>query len=242
MKLTKHFQPKNPKVFRLQVIIIVISALLVSAVSAAAVFGFSQAAPEPGVELPDSSTNPPAEDEASIDESDDNDDEELQAIRETFADEVKIKEETETLIDELDEAITAMDLLIEKANQTSNEGCDLIQVFLEIDQLKLSIKREGAGLRLETFVKAVEAGVLGEEFVWEVEDETLAEDFDFTALDESVLGDDFEDTATPVGQALKEEIIRLRQRQRKLVDQARRLNAIDERQALLDPACEPIFH
>ena len=241
MKLTKHFQPKNPKVFRLQVVIIVISALLVSAVSAATVFGFSQAAPQPGVELPDSSTNPPAEDEASIDESDD-DDEELQAIRETFADEVKTREETETLIDELDESITAMDLLIEKANQTSNEGCDLIQVYLEIDQLRLSIKREGAGLRLETFVEAVEAGILGAEFVWEVKDETLDEDFDFTALDESVLGDNFEDTATPVGQALREEIIRLRQRQRKLVNQARRLNAIDERQALLDPACEPIFH
>ncbi len=241
MKLTKHFQPKNPKVFRLQVIIIVISALLVSAVSAATVFGFSQAAPQPGVELPDSSTNPPAEDEASIDESDD-DDEELQAIRETFADEVKIKKETETLIDEMDEAITAMDLLIKKANQTSNEGCELLQVYLEIDQLKLLIKRDGAGWRLENFVKAVEAGILGEEFLWEVEEETLGEDFNFTALDESVLGDDFNDAATPAGKALRTEIIKIRQRQRKIVDQAFRLEVIDERQALIDPACKPIFH
>ncbi len=238
MKLTKYFQPKNPKVFKLQIAIIAIAALLVFVAAAAVTFGSPQAAPEPGAEPPDPLADSPVEDEASVDE-------ELlalQAIRETFADEAKTREETETLIDELDEAITAMDLLIEKANQTSNEGCDLIQVYLEIDQLRLSIKREGADLRLETFVEAVEAGVLGEEFLWEVEDETLDEDFDFTALDESVLGDNFEDTATPVGQALREEIIRLRQRQRKLVDQARRLNAIDERQTLLDPACEPIFH
>ncbi len=119
----------------------------------------------------------------------------------------------------------------------------MIQVFLEIDQLKLSIKREGAGLRLETFDAAVEAGVLGEEFVWEVEDETLDEDFDFTALDESVLGDNFEDTATPVGQAFREVDHQAAPAPAqyswiRLVASTLSTNA----RPLLDPACEPIFH
>ena len=195
----------------------------------------------PAAEAP--AADAPAADAPAADEADvDKEAAELLTLRETFADEAKTREETETLIGELDEAIHAMDLLIEKAEQTSNEGCELLQVFLEIDQLMLSVKREGAGLRLETFAAAVVAGILGEEFVWQVEDETPADDFDFTALDESVLGDNFEQTATPAGQALREEIIRLRQRQRKILDQTRRLGAIDERQALLDPDCEPIFH
>ena len=200
---------------------------------------------EPDAEAPPAApaAEAPAADAPAADEADvDKEAAELLTLRETFADEAKTREETETLIGELDEAIHAMDLLIEKAEQTSNEGCELLQVFLEIDHLKLSVKREGAGLRLETFAAAVVAGILGEEFVWQVEDETPADDFDFTALDESVLGDNFEQTATPAGQALREEIIRLRQRQRKILDQTRRLGAADERQALLDPDCEPIFH
>ncbi len=236
-------QTPTQKPTKLRVLIVVAASLITMVLTAAFVLLGSNNAEEGPT-----ATDEQSENNSSVTASDDGDendggkDDELRKIKTMFADTPKVKKESEALIDDLDEAIESMDELIAKANQASNEDCELVQIYFEIDKLKLVIKKGNVGQHLEAFSKAVEADILGQEFAWEPEEETLEEDFDFTALDENVLGADFDAEATDTGKELKTEIIKLRQRQRKILDQTRRLKIIDSRQALIDPSCSPITY
>lgn len=227
----KQFEPPPGQSLRLRVVIIAVAILSTLAVTAALVFASSEpdeevVAGEPVEQSEQSEQSPP----------DDETDEQQRKLAEIFAGSAKTKKEADALISGLDEGIATMDQLLKKAEQASSD-CELAKAMFEIDELQLSANEGDTLQRMQAFSEAVKAGILGREFVWQPPAETPGSDFDFTVLDESVLGEDFAAEATETGKELKEEIIKLRQRQRKALEQTRRLEVLDDRRPALDSSC-----
>ena len=237
----KFSRPTNPTQDLSRQVIVVRAGLLVMAACAGLLLAFvltgqgeAEVVPEP-VSTPAEETSEPEAGETEINEEEFS----RQELETMFAGPAEIRDEAEALVADMDPAITDMDKLLTEA-EAVGETCELEQIYQEIDSLALSHKRGELGQRTNAFLAAVQQGVLPNEFSLAIDEGILSPDFDFKALDESILPEGFEENASETGQDLKPEIIKMRQRVKKIASLTHRLEALDEKRKTLEPQCNVV--
>ena len=237
----KFSRPVNPIQGLSRRIIVARGGLLVMAVGISLLLAFVLAGrtePEVVAELASTSAEETSEVETSEAETDEGEFSQ-QKLETMFAGPAEIRDEAEALVADMDQAIADMDKLLTEA-EAVGETCELEQIYQEIDSLTLTHKRGELGQRTNAFLAAVQQGVLPDEFSLSIDEGILDPDFDFKALDESILPEGFEENASETGQDLKPEIIKMRQRAKKIASLTRRLEALDEKRKTLEPQCNVV--
>ena len=253
--------PKLPKLSRLpsvnllsgnrRRVLILRVAILVAIVGITGILTFtfinvsngSQPLPKEPADLEQGAVAEQAEEEVkdSIDTDDDTPGREhafsKQQLETMFSSPANIRQEAEALLGDMGVAIEKMDELLAVAEAADLESCDLLQSYLEIDLLVLANKKGDLARRAVAFLAASKQGILGSEFNLAIDEGILEEDFDYTEIDASVLTQDFDTQASTSGRELKEEIIKLRQRSKKISSQTHRLDQVNAQYELLDPNC-----
>ena len=228
--------PTNPTQGLSRRVIIIRGSLLIMAAVISLLLAFVLAG-RGGAEVVAEPASAPAAETSEVETSEEEfSRKELEAM---FAGPAEIKEEAEALVADMDQAIADMNSLLTEA-EAVGETCELEQIYQEIDSLTLTHKRGELGQRTNAFLAAVQQGVLPDEFSLSVDEGILNPDFDFKALDESILPEGFEENASETGQDLKPEIIKMRQRVKKIASLTHRLEALDEKRKTLEPQCNVV--